>query len=124
MHGGSVYILTSKSGTLYIGVPGDWFRRVLEHRKGIRSGFASKHHCDRLVYGQHCLSILAATARETEMKGGRRARKIALIESFNPEWRDLARHWGDRMLMGRTYRRGGIAPHKPVLGGNLSGLKS
>ena len=100
MHGGWVYILSSNSGTLYIGVTSDLFHRILEHRAGVRSGFASKYHCERLVYRERFEAIIAAIAREKELKGWSRAKKIALIEGQNPEWRDLAQWWGRHMLHG------------------------
>jgi putative endonuclease len=98
--GGWVYILAGRTGTLYTGVTSDLFRRVMEHRRGIRSGFASRYDCHRLVYFERFAHILPAIAREKTIKGWTRARKIALIESMNPEWRDLAQHWGARILMG------------------------
>ncbi len=94
-----VYILASRTGTLYTGVTSDLTRRVLEHRSGIRSGFASKYGCDRLVYYEESGDIAVAIAREKAIKGWTRAKKIALIEAKNPDWNDLAKHLGSRMLM-------------------------
>lgn len=96
--GGWVYVLASKSGTLYIGVTSDLFRRVLQHGAGIRCGFASKYSCNRLVYREGFRTIVDAIAREKELKGWTRAKKIALIETNNPEWRDFAEWWGRPML--------------------------
>jgi putative endonuclease len=92
-------MLASQRGTLYIGVTSDLFRRVLEHRRGIRSGFAHKYGCCRLVYFEEFDLISAAIARETQLKGWTRAKKRALVERKNPEWRDLAQHWGDPLLL-------------------------
>ena len=91
---GYVYILSSRSGTLYTGVTSDLNRRVLQHRAGIRSGFASKYNCNRLVYARGFEDIAEAIAHETQVKGWTRAKKIALIEHDNPEWKDLAKIWG------------------------------
>jgi putative endonuclease len=99
MRGGWVYMLASKRGTLYIGVTSDLSRRILEHRSGIRSGFAHKYGCNRLVYFEEFETITAAIARETELKGWTRTKKKALVERKNPEWRDLAQHWGDPLLL-------------------------
>lgn len=100
MRGGWTYILAGRTGTLYTGVTSDLFRRILEHRAGVRSGFASRYDCHRLVYIERFASITAAIDREKVIKGWTRAKKLALIEAGNPEWRDLAQFWGARMLMG------------------------
>ena len=94
---GFTYILTSNSGTLYTGSTNNLFRRVLEHRAAIHSRFAAKYHCKRLVWFEQCETPQAAIAREKQIKGWARARKIALVESVNPEWRDLAAHWGQQV---------------------------
>jgi putative endonuclease len=98
MLGGWIYILVSKRGVLYVGVTSDLYHRVLEHRNGIRSVFASKHGCYRLVYFERLETITAAISREKEIKGWIRAKKRALVESTNPEWRDLAERWGREWL--------------------------
>src|SRR5271156_434591 len=99
MRRGWVYILVGRTGTLYTGVTSDLYSRVLQHRKGIKSGFASKYDCHRLAYFEEYGDIRSAIAREKMIKGWTRAKKIALIESLNPEWRDLAKDWGSQMLM-------------------------
>ena len=88
-----VYIMTNRTHTLYIGVTNDLERRVYEHRHKLVSGFTSRYAIDRLVYFEETDDISAAIAREKELKGWLRARKIALIESVNPRWEDLARKW-------------------------------
>ncbi len=70
----------------------------MEHKRGEIEGFASKYHCDRLVYYEKFDDVRKAIGREKQLKGGRRARKIALIESVNPRWEDLAETWGAEML--------------------------
>ena len=85
-----VYILASKrNGTLYVGVTNDLARRLSEHKAKLVAGFTRKHEVDQLVYFETFNSILEARAREHSLKRWRRAWKIALIESGNPDWRDL-----------------------------------
>ena len=96
---GWVYILVGGTGTLYTGVSSKLSQRVLEHKRGIKSGFASKYHCDRLAYFEEYGDIRSAIAREKTIKGWTRAKKIALIESLNPEWKDLAQYWGSPTLV-------------------------
>jgi putative endonuclease len=85
-----VYILASISRTLYIGVTNDIERRVAEHVEGLTPGFTAKYHIKRLVYFEAFEEIEAAVAREKQLKGWRRAKKIKLIESLNPNWNDLS----------------------------------
>lgn len=88
-----VYIMTNKSRTLYTGVTNNLERRVHEHKEKIVSGFTSKYNITRLVYFEETNDVSIAIAREKQVKGWLRARKIALIESVNPEWRDLSEDW-------------------------------
>jgi putative endonuclease len=88
-----VYIMTNRGHTLYIGVTNDLERRVYEHKHRLVAGFTSRYAIDRLVYFEEHCDVQVAIAREKELKGWRRARKIALIESMNPAWRDLSREW-------------------------------
>jgi len=97
-HAYYTYIVCSQSGTLYIGMTNSIHRRALEHKRGEIEGFASKYHCDRLVYYEKFEDVHNAIGREKQLKGWRRARKIALIESVNPRWEDLAETWGAEML--------------------------
>ena len=94
---GWVYILAGRTGTLYTGVTSDLYRRVLEHREKIRPGFAAKYDCNRLVFYEASGDIGRSIDREKQIKGWTRAKKIALIESLNPEWKDLAEGWGKPM---------------------------
>ena len=85
-----VYILTNKYNTvLYTGVTNDLLRRIEEHRSGSGSSFTSKYKVHKLVYYEVSQDITAAIAREKQIKGGSRQRKIELIVSMNPEWKDL-----------------------------------
>jgi putative endonuclease len=88
-----VYIMTNRSKTLYTGVTGYLERRVLEHKQGIKGEFAARYKIDRLVYVERFGDIHAAIAREKQIKGFLRIKKIALIVSTNPAWRDLSAEW-------------------------------
>jgi putative endonuclease len=93
-HAYSVYILTDKGHkTLYIGVTNDLPSRLWQHRNPVTASFTQRYHCILLVYCEHFGDIHAAIARETQLKGWRRARKIALIEKENPRWQDLSADW-------------------------------
>jgi putative endonuclease len=88
-----VYIMTNRSKTLYTGVTGYLERRVLEHKQGIKGKFAARYKIDRLVYFERFGDVHAAIAREKQIKGLLRMKKIALIVSTNPAWRDLSEEW-------------------------------
>lgn len=91
VRGGSIYIMTNrKKTTLYVGVTSDLISRVLEHRqKKYPGSFTSRYNLNYLVYFEHFSHIEEAIAREKQIKGGSRAKKEALINSVNTEWRDL-----------------------------------
>jgi putative endonuclease len=85
-----VYIVASKRhGTLYAGVTSDPPRRAYEHREGLVKGFTAKYGCKMLVWYELHATMLDAIAREKQIKAGSRAKKIALIETLNPEWKGL-----------------------------------
>jgi putative endonuclease len=88
--GGWVYIMSSHSRCLYIGVTSDLCGRVWEHKNGIYHGFTKKYKIDQLVYHELFHDIESAIAREKQLKGWTRAKKIALIEKMNPGWDDLS----------------------------------
>ncbi|NIR00113.1 MAG: GIY-YIG nuclease family protein [Gemmatimonadales bacterium] len=88
-----VYIIANKSGMLYTGVTNDLARRMAEHKGKSLPGYASRYNIRRLVYYEATDDIGAAIAREKTIKGWLRARKVALIESVNPDWRDLTEDW-------------------------------
>jgi putative endonuclease len=90
MKGGAVYILASKSGVLYTGVTNRIDRRFIEHRRKLAHGFTAQYNVTRLVHHETFDDIRAAIAREKQIKGWLRKKKIALIEAANPSWRDLA----------------------------------
>jgi putative endonuclease len=88
-----VYIMTNRSRTLYTGVTGNLVRRVYEHKRKLVKGFTCKYNIQYLVYYESTPDVYAALRREKQIKGWLRAKKIALIESLNPEWKDLSEEW-------------------------------
>src|SRR5438132_6744578 len=94
-----VYIMTNKSRTLYMGVSNDLERRVYEHKHQLIDGFTSKYKIRFLVYYEMTTDIREAITREKQLKGWIRAKKTALIESVNPEWKDLSEEWFERSLI-------------------------
>ncbi|SDR97217.1 putative endonuclease [Polaribacter sp. KT25b] len=91
MKPGFVYILTNKNNTtLYIGVTANLEQRIKQHKAKIdKKSFTARYNLDKLVYFESFQMIGDAIAREKQLKAGNRARKIALIESINPEWEEL-----------------------------------
>jgi putative endonuclease len=87
--------MASVGRVLYVGVTSDLERRVYEHKTGTLPGFTSRYRVTRLVHFEETSHVMVAIEREKEIKSWRRARKIALIEASNPEWRDLGRDWFD-----------------------------
>jgi len=85
-----VYIMTNRSKSLYTGVTGNLERRVLEHKQGIKGEFAARYKIDRLAYFERFGDIRAAIGREKQIKGWLRIKKIELVVSMNPEWKDLS----------------------------------
>ena len=96
MHEYYVYIMASRGRTLYVGVTNDLVRRVFEHKQGLAGGFTGKYRITKLVYHEGITDIRAAIAREKQLKAWRRSEKVALAESVNSEWKDLALRWYDR----------------------------
>lgn len=88
-----VYIMTNHSRTLYTGVTNDLQRRVLEHKRKQIPGFTQKYNITQLVYYEETPDVKTAIAREKQIKGWLRSKKIALIESLNSGWRDLSDEW-------------------------------
>ena len=88
-----VYIMTNKSGTLYIGVTNDLTRRIYEHKQGIGGQFTTRYRISRLLYFEETRDIHAALAREKQLKGWTRAKKLELIASDNPQWVDRSIDW-------------------------------
>jgi putative endonuclease len=88
-----VYIMTNRSRTLYTGVTNNLMRRVYEHKNKLIDGFTKKYNVTRLVHYELTSEVTSATAREKQIKGWLRKKKIALIESTNPHWKDLSEEW-------------------------------
>jgi putative endonuclease len=87
-----VYILASRSRVLYVGVTNDLERRLRQHLEGRASEFTREYRVYRLVFAERYRYVRDAIAREKQIKGWRRDRKLRLIEEVNPGWRDV---WGD-----------------------------
>lgn len=82
--------MTNKSGTLYTGVTNNLERRIYEHKHHLVNGFTKKYKIGKLVYFEETNDINAAISREKQIKGWLRKKKIALVESMNPGWKDLS----------------------------------
>jgi putative endonuclease len=86
----AVYILSNKNNTvLYTGVTHNLIARTVQHKQKLIPGFTKRYNVDKLVYFEFYADIRDAIAREKQIKAGSRKKKIALVESMNPEWRDL-----------------------------------
>jgi putative endonuclease len=90
-----VYIMASRSLTLYTGVTGDIYHRALQHKAGEVEGFTRKYHVNRLVYCETFKYVNNALAREKQIKAWTRAKRPELIKTMNPAWQDLADGWGE-----------------------------
>jgi putative endonuclease len=88
-----VYIMSSKSRTLYTGITDNLLRRVYEHKNRLIDGFTKKYNITDLAYYEVTSDIQTAIQREKQIKGWVRRRKIALIETVNAEWKDLSNGW-------------------------------
>ena len=89
-----VYILSNWSDSvLYVGVTSNLPRRLYEHRNGLADGFTRKYHVHKLVFFECTGDVRSAIAREKQLKGWTRKKKVSLIETQNPEWRDLSVDW-------------------------------
>ncbi|AKG20977.1 GIY-YIG nuclease family protein [Calothrix sp. 336/3] len=85
-----VYLLTNKyNNVIYTGVTSDLIKRVYEHKEKLIAGFTKKYNVNKLVYYEIFIDINSAIAREKQIKAGSRQKKIDLINSINPAWRDL-----------------------------------
>ena len=106
MNSGHADILGSDTGTLYIGVTSAFDTRILQHRNGSFEGFSKTYGCTRLLYSETYDNIRTAIAREKQLKGWTRAKKLALIRKSNPAFKDLAETW--------TYER--LGPNQSISG--------
>jgi putative endonuclease len=92
-----VYIMASRSLTLYTGITDDVCRRALEHKACTFKGFTEHYKVDRWVYYEVFKHVNNAIAREKQIKAWTRVKRIALIKSVNPTWQDLAEGWGEKI---------------------------
>ncbi|MBN2313406.1 MAG: GIY-YIG nuclease family protein [Sedimentisphaerales bacterium] len=88
-----IYIMTNRSGTLYIGVTNNIRKRIFQHKNQLVEGFTKKYNINRLLYYETFSDIHSAIAREKSIKGWLRSKKIELIETINPNWADLSKDW-------------------------------
>ena len=88
-----IYIMASKTGTLYVGVTDNVKRRVYEHKNHLIPGFTNKYKVERLLYVETINGPLSAIKREKQIKAWRREKKVLLIDSINPQWNDLSLDW-------------------------------
>ncbi len=102
-HSCHVYIMTNRSKTLYTGVTSFLRKRVWQHKMGTFGGFTSRYLINRLVYFEEFKNIGAAIAREKQIKAMSRAKKMQLIVSLNPEWKDLSKGWYDEEEIHRSH---------------------
>lgn len=93
MHEYYVYIMSNKSKTLYTGVTSSLVKRVYQHKNEVVEGFTKKYRIKKLVYFEQTNDVVSAIAREKQIKGWIRKKKISLIESENPNWEDLSEDW-------------------------------
>ena len=91
-----VYIMTNISGMLYTGVTNNLERRVYEHKMKLVPGFSTRYNLNQLVYFETTSNIEAAITREKQIKGWLRSKKVSLVNSVNPEWKDLSFGWYDK----------------------------
>src|SRR5215218_8809324 len=95
-----VYIMSNDHNTvLYTGVTNDLQRRVLEHRTGEGGAFTKKYNVHKLVYFEYGNDVNAAILREKQIKAGSRKKKVELINSINPEWKDLFEEYFGRPVV-------------------------
>lgn len=84
-----IYILTNHSKTLYIGMTGDLRRRIAEHKEGRGGEFTRKYQVKQLIYFEEYDDVRYAIERETRLKGWTRKKKLDLIATMNPEWKEI-----------------------------------
>jgi putative endonuclease len=93
-----VYIMASRSRTLYIGFTSQLMIRVRQHKDGVFEGFSKTYHCTRLVYFERFVIAENGIAREKQLKRWSRQKKLALILNVNPAWADLSEAWGKPIM--------------------------
>jgi putative endonuclease len=98
-----VYIMTNITGMLYVGITNNIERRVFEHKAKLISGFTKRYNINKLVYFETTVDVEAAIEREKQIKGWLRRKKVVLINSANPEWKDLSLEWYDTDVILREH---------------------
>lgn len=93
-----VYMMTNTTGMLYTGVTNDIERRVEEHKQKRIKGFTSRYNMTKLVYVESTDNVMDAIDREKQLKGWLRKKKVELINTLNPTWRDLIEDWNDTTI--------------------------
>lgn len=93
------YIVASRSHNFYVGMTSEIEIRILQHKEGHFEGYSKKYNCNRLVWFERHPYVHDAIAREKQLKGWSRAKKIWLIERENPAWVDLSEEWGKPVKM-------------------------
>jgi putative endonuclease len=101
-----VYILANIHHTLYIGVTNNLEARMLEHKQALMPGFTARYGIDRLVYYESTVDVREAIAREKQLKGWLRGKKIDLIKTMNPRWEDLSAAWFEPGVTDPSLRSG------------------
>ncbi len=93
-HNYYVYLLSNwNNKVLYIGVSNNLERRIIEHKQKLISGFTEKYNVNKLVYFEQTEDVISAISREKQLKKWRREKKNALVNSVNPDWKDLSDKW-------------------------------
>ena len=93
------YIVASRSHNFYVGMTSDIGGRIWQHKNGVFEGYSKKYNCNRLVWFERFVFVKDAIAREKQLKGWTRVKKIVLIERQNPTWLDLSEEWGKPVKM-------------------------
>ena len=101
-----VYIMASRSLTLYTGITNSIYRRTLQHKRGEIGGFTKRYNINRLAYYEVFHHVGAAIAREKQIKSWTRAKRLALIKTKNPTWQDLAEGWAETIALQIPRRAG------------------
>jgi putative endonuclease len=109
-----VYMVASRSRTLYIGFTNNLEERIYEHRDGLIEGFTKQYQCNRLVWFEVFRDVNAAIEREKQLKGWVRRKKIALLEKENPTWEDLSESWGKSIPQYPWRREEKAGPSTPL----------
>ncbi len=104
-HRYAAYILASRSHQFYVGVTNNLQRRIRQHKEHETDGFTARYNIDRLVWYEIFGYVHDAIAREKQLKGWRREKKIQLIEAKNPTWQDLSEEWGKPITVKDILRR-------------------